>query len=208
MQQLPVLWVICPRVRRLWSLSITSWKHQKWQPQCKNSAKKWPRWYFYFTYEQVLIRFFYWLENDTFVFLVKFFLRENSCMPSFSFPVWERLGYVMLATWDICFWLICLLFSPQWGSTNVAWSYHSCGYDFTYVIELFYVLLITVVSGWETGSSICQLCGSYLYHKIWSFSIFLVKKWLFICKPIRVSEPLPVLFSNITKKGSYATLSF
>lgn len=43
LQLLPVQLDICPRVQRSWKLSIISWKLQKWQPQCTNSAKKWPR---------------------------------------------------------------------------------------------------------------------------------------------------------------------
>ena len=44
-QLLPVLWVICPRVPRLWSLSTISWRLQRWQLRCKSSARKWLRYF-------------------------------------------------------------------------------------------------------------------------------------------------------------------
>lgn len=43
LQRFLALWDIYPRVLRLWSLSITSWRLLKWLWLCKSSAKKWQR---------------------------------------------------------------------------------------------------------------------------------------------------------------------
>lgn len=53
-QLLPVPWGIYPRVLRLWSLSITLWRLQKWLLQCKNLARRWPRYscHHSFTYKE------------------------------------------------------------------------------------------------------------------------------------------------------------